>query len=909
MRLKKLLFLTIAILFGGFAIGQPTTCYPTAADYNTGSTDGTSYTETSLVNAYDTEHGYMMFDITAIPDGATITSIEFHGYVNNNNWPYWALAQVTSDPFTATAADMYADIDGGPDYNYNQESGDLPIDWYVQTVGTPANADLQAALVQDWFVIGIRTDDHSSSYFIDFDGWDEAHVPYIIVDYTLPGAAGMPVNPNPADAAAEVAVSGNLTWDFGADTDTYDLWFGEAGSMSEVVTGATAGASGSYAYTANYNTDYEWQVIAYNSGGTNTNGPVWSFHTVCGTASVPYIERFDGVTAPAFPPCMAVENTNGDTHEWATYASGLSSPNSARITYNSSLAMDDWFFTEGLDLTAGVTYEVSFAYLAASASYYPERLAVDWGTAPNSASMSGTPIFDAVDFLGGWYAGNAQFTPTTTGTYYVGFHGHSLADEYYLYVDDVAVLEVVTTTTWTGAVDNDWWTAGNWSSGIPTSGTVVAVPGGLTNYPTVNYASQCFDISVASGASLLDNGLLLLGGVALVDRDYTGNQWHLISSPVSGPVSGMFNGLYLQGFTESTNLYGDIVDVDSTLTPGVGFALWNQNGNATATYTGSLVYSATRALTRSAAGANNGWNLVGNPYPSSIDWEAASGWTKTNVAASTYRFSPSDGNWAIWNGTTGTLGATQYIASGQGFFVSVNDDGSTTGSLGFSNGIRVHDNTTFYKEEPADIVKLKVSGNNYSDETAVYFREEATTGFDDQMDAHNLSSFFETAPDIYSTANGGMAINVLPEVTSVPMNVKVGVESGTFTIETISNGEFSNLYLEDISTGVITDLNKDSYTFDYIPGIESRFVLHFGPLGVDNNTESVYNIYSFNKEVYVAVPLNTTGTITAYDMMGQEVTGSTISSTVNTITLEKGGYYVVKVVGNNGVSTKKVFIK
>jgi hypothetical protein len=33
--------------------------------------------------------------------------------------------------------------------------------------------------------------------------------------------------------------------------------------------------------------------------------------------------------------------------------------------------------------------------------------------------------------------------------------------------------------------------------------------------------------------------------------------------------------------------------------------------------------------------ANDGWNLVGNPYPSNIDWNA-SGWTRTAVSGTFY---------------------------------------------------------------------------------------------------------------------------------------------------------------------------------------------------------------------------------------------------------------------------------
>ena len=403
--------------------------------------------------------------------------------------------------------------------------------------------------------------------------------------------------------------------------------------------------------------------------------------------------------------------------------------------------------------------------------------------------------------------------------------------------------------------------------------------------------------STSSGTgSLLVNGTLTGTGTRTVERYYSGNQWHLVSSPVTGAVSELFTGLYLQTHDEVLNTYSDVTSLTDPLTPGQGFALWNQNGAATASYTGTLAASVTKALTRSAPGNTRGWNLVGNPYPSSIDWEAASGWTKTNVDASTYCFNGTGGNWAIWNGTTGTNGATQNIASGQGFFVAVSDNGSTTGSLGFTNDVRVHDNTTFFKGAPTDIVKLKVSGNNFSDETAIYFREEATTGFDGQMDAYQLPNLNESAPYIYSTANQGMAINVLPEVSDVPLNVKVGIETGTYTIETVSNGEFDELHLQDLSTGVTTDLNLNSYTFDYIPGIENRFKLVFGPTGVDDVAVDLYNVYSYNKDVFVTASENTKGTIAVYDMMGREIAKQSINGTLNVSPLPTPSFILRQVV-------------
>lgn len=94
------------------------------------------------------------------------------------------------------------------------------------------------------------------------------------------GGPGLVTNPLPTNGATNVSASGNLTWTFGADTETYDLWFGPAGAMVQVVTGATAGGTGSYSYSGlNYLASYNWRVVSHNSTRATTNGPLWSFVT------------------------------------------------------------------------------------------------------------------------------------------------------------------------------------------------------------------------------------------------------------------------------------------------------------------------------------------------------------------------------------------------------------------------------------------------------------------------------------------------------------------------------------------------------------------------------------------------------------------------------------------------------
>jgi len=71
------------------------------------------------------------------------------------------------------------------------------------------------------------------------DGGHQATNITVSFHYEVAGAPGAASNPSPAHQDIDVPVTGNLTWDFGADTDSYDLWFGPTGAMTDVVRDAT----------------------------------------------------------------------------------------------------------------------------------------------------------------------------------------------------------------------------------------------------------------------------------------------------------------------------------------------------------------------------------------------------------------------------------------------------------------------------------------------------------------------------------------------------------------------------------------------------------------------------------------------------------------------------------------------
>ena len=109
------------------------------------------------------------------------------------------------------------------------------------------------------------------------------------------------------------------------------------------------------------------------------------------------------------------------------------------IGFNTTLAMNDWFFFVSVRiLTGGATYKAKFYYRAHSATY-PEKLQVVRGIS-RVAGMTGGPIWDNNNIINTTYlADSGTFVPATSGVYYVGWHGYSNLNMYRLYVDDIEI--------------------------------------------------------------------------------------------------------------------------------------------------------------------------------------------------------------------------------------------------------------------------------------------------------------------------------------------------------------------------------------------------------------------------------------------------------------------------------------
>jgi len=136
-------------------------------------------------------------------------------------------------------------------------------------------------------------------------------------------------------------------------------------------------------------------------------------------------------------------NANADAYTWETYAGNAdTAPNSMRIRYNNTIDMNDWLMSPPMVFTTPHIYKVKFAYRANSATY-PEKLTVYYGNAPTAAAMTNV-IFENLNITNVTYnVAEINIPIATSGTYYIGFWGHSAVDMFYIYLDTFSVSEIL----------------------------------------------------------------------------------------------------------------------------------------------------------------------------------------------------------------------------------------------------------------------------------------------------------------------------------------------------------------------------------------------------------------------------------------------------------------------------------
>lgn len=275
-----------------------------------------------------------------------------------------------------------------------------------------------------------------------------------------------------------------------------------------VVISSTAGASGSTTSTSPlpFTVTFSESVTGFVANDlTVTNGTVSGFAGSGTTYTFTVTPNAAGTATTVNVVANAAQDRagNGNTAAPSAYTLTLLAP-TIEVFPNS--------MSPG---TQGVAYSRT---LGASGGTAPYTYAITSGALPAGLSLSG---------------GSITGTPTVNGTFtfavtatdasvapgpYSGTRTYSL------------VIAAATSTTWTGNSSTDWFTAGNWTNGVPTTTTDAIIPGGLANYPvlaTGTASTRSFTIRFA--------GLLVqTGGILDVRGDLTNDGRY---GPAGGTVS------------------------------------------------------------------------------------------------------------------------------------------------------------------------------------------------------------------------------------------------------------------------------------------------------------------------------------------------------------------------------------
>lgn len=323
---------------------------------------------------------------------------------------------------------------------------------------------------------------------------------------------------------------------------------------------------------------------------------------------------------------------------------------------------------------------------------------------------------------------------------------------------------------------------------------------------------------IESGNNLIANTKSIGSGKIRMKQTISGsNGWRLLSSPLSSDYVDLFDAITTQGYTGSSLGNAPVDSLQPSVLyyvesyPGTDNQRWRAPSNASAstqnglglyTYIFGNIASDSRynnplpvdltvegqepsgtvdfGVTYTVA-ADSGWNLVGNPYTATIDWDDSGNWTKTNIDNTIYIWDYTTSQYKTWNGTTGDLG-NGLISPFQGFWVKANDtspalivdeDAKTTNGNFVGKIVSGNNNP-----EPKFSIELSDDVNRIS--THFMFSKSAKLN-KDSKDAYRLvpppgiSSYLDLAS--VSENKNRFSINNLPRDFGIPIKIPLSIDA------------------------------------------------------------------------------------------------------------------------------------
>jgi hypothetical protein len=502
---------------------------------------------------------------------------------------------------------------------------------------------------------------------------------------------------------------------------------------------------------------------------------------------------------------------------------------------------------------------------------------------------------------------------------------------------------VLNADIWTGGTSTAWNNAGNWSNGIPSTTTDIAIPNVASGkyYPVFNGQTISANVSILAGAEIdvtgnttiggnlsiesnatngtgsvfVSNGALTVSGTTSVQQYLTSGRYWYITSPLqNGTLNAPSSSTWV--WNEAAQAYSS----GSSSTPGHGFVL-KTSSSSPITFTGSpLNFGNVNYNLTYTAGAYSGFSLVGNPYSAYLDWSKV--YTANNTITSTISYSIS-GNFATYNANGGSVtnGASQYIPPMQAIWVHT--PSSTT--LSILNSYCVSRSAITAINLKSDIVdssktvRLRINNGKFADEHLLVINNQAKDTLD-PWDSEKRFADVDSFPQIYSIeGNKKLTINAFKSIDSVqtiPVYFTTKYD-GTFSIGSpeIKGLDNYTITLYDKALNKIIPLSQVSkYTFTSNKTSDSsRFELKLKADVIQTKTKEIQpsslGAYANSEGFVIAIngTLSEHNSVIIYNVLGQVVAHTTIFSNK---TIVNGnfplGTYFVRIQNGNTIETKTI---
>jgi len=445
-----------------------------------------------------------------------------------------------------------------------------------------------------------------------------------------------------------------------------------------------------------------------------------------------------------------------------------------------------------------------------------------------------------------------------------------------------------------------------------------------------------FNVKDGSNIFQLNNIISNFGDITIEKKEVlNSNNFNYWSSPVD---SDEFKPINVWNFGNSDDEYNqdelqeligtwNSIDENSTIKRGRGLVVPGPNNSAPKTlyFKGilnngdipiDLIYN------------ESGYNLVGNPYPSSLNFVEFLKTNEDKVTQGIYSWNHVDGSnnedHLITSGLLGSVPANSInnnqIKTSQGFVVKLKDN--INNSVVFNNSQRLTPDEAIAKTLEFDGYKLWISLEHNSNENQMMIA--ALNGASNDVDKYDVAKFdLFSSMSISSIVSDELfkihSLDINTDEHIIPLNI-ITEETGVYKISKVkfeNNSTELAVQLHDKQNGYLTNLLENSYEFNIsnTGDIDDRFeiiISHSGQLSTESLIASDFDIITTDTELTIRGD-ETITSVQAISMDGKSQTLNIIRKTNNEsiydLSALNNGIYIIYAHTDDGRNLAEKIIK